>query len=202
MKYILSLVMLCACSTPAEVIKEIPKQIQTKNVLTWEQNQPERAEWTSKLIAELAPQIAEFDKATDIMSIRPDWQILNKDQKTLVIAQFFCSMAFFESGWRQDVYSVDVGVTDNHDTWSVGLWQMSVTDQKNHKLPFNYSFADLKNMQPNARLAIAVMVHQIQRRGKILIKKGEPGVYWSTINPGNKHDKSLQIIEQVKAVRF
>jgi hypothetical protein len=137
----------------------------------------------------------------DILKIRPDFNTLNKDQKLKVVAYFWRAVALFESGYNPKCQSVDVGTKNNKDTWSVGLLQMSVVDQTNHKINLNFNFNDLLNPMNNLNLAMRVMDKQIVNRHNILIHKGMPGIYWATICPGGRYDKSATIIKMVQSFK-
>ena len=149
--------------------------------------------------------IETFDEASDIHDIRPDWTNLSDEQKAEVMEAFFKSLVYFESAYNPLSESVDVGNKYDKQTWSVGLLQLSGVDKKNLGLPVGYDYEGLKNPENNIQQGIAIMVNQIKKRGKILIpksEKGNPGVYWATLNPGNKYDKSYKIIEATQAVKF
>lgn len=171
--------------------------------LTWDNTQQAIDEdWTTTLISLIQPNIDIFSQASDIEKFRSNFHTLNDTQKTYVIAQLFASDALYESSWNPSEKDVDVGSQNDHNTWSVGLWQMSVCDQDNYGLPFQFTFDDLCMMKPNAQLAVNVMLAQIQKHGKILIPHGEPGVYWSTLCPMGRYDKSPAIIEDCQNMEF
>jgi hypothetical protein len=74
----------------------------------------------------------------------------------------------------------------------------AVVDQTNYRLSFGYSFADLQDPIKNLHLGVAIMARQIDRHGKLFIPVGESGVYWSTLHPGGKHDKSAAIMAHTR----
>lgn len=161
--------------------------------------------WAEILRRLIFPQINEFNLADDIHNIRPDWASLSDEQKTDVMVEFFKAMVFYESGYNPKSSSVDVGIPGNKDTYSVGLLQLSVVDQSNLGLRFGFNYDDLMIPDKNLTLGVAIMVNQIKKRGKILIAKGEkgnPSLYWATISPGGRYDKSANIIEAAQALKF
>ena len=45
------------------------------------------------------------------------------------------------------------------------------------------------------------MCNQVKKRGKLFIpkwEKGNPGVYFATLNPGNIYDKTDKILKKVR----
>lgn len=146
-----------------------------------------------------------YDKATDITKIHPQWNSLNNEQKKQVLEAFYKYLIYYECGYDPKLNSVDVGVKGNKDTYSVGLMQLSVIDQSNLGIRLGYNFSDLQDPIKNLTLGLKIMENQINKRGKILIPKGEkgnPGVYWATLNPGNKYDKSEAILKEVHKLDF
>jgi hypothetical protein len=143
-----------------------------------------------------------FMSASDFDKIRSDYKILGKAQLATAFTEFISQIAKYESSWKPAAASVDVGSQSNKDTWSVGLMQMSQVDQKNYGLDLGFSYDDLKTAIPNLKLALAVMVKQIKKRGKIFIPTGESGVYWATIHPGGKYDKTKEITDVTQAMKL
>ncbi len=161
--------------------------------------------WTELLKRLVYSNVKTFNLASDIHNIRPDWSNLTDEQKSEVMAAFFKALAYFESGYNPLSESVDVGTPGNKETWSVGLLQLSGVDKSNLGLPIGWDYEGLKNPENNLTQGIAIMVNQIKKRGKILIpksEKGNPGVYFATLNPGNKYDKSALIVAAAQAVKF
>lgn len=154
-------------------------------------------EWSEHVEGLIRTNLASFDKASDITKIRSDWSSLTEDQKVMALGQFMKALAYYESGYDPSCESVDVGTKGNKETWSVGLLQLSGVDKKNLGLEVGYDYEGLKNPFNNLNQGIAIFVNQIAKRGKIIIpksEKGNPGVYFATLNPGNKYDKSEKII--------
>lgn len=159
-------------------------------------------EWTEHLIGLIKDKILILETAKDIEKIRPDFHSLNRDNQIKVFVELIKAMCYFESGYNPKSASVDVGTKANKDTWSVGLLQMSVVDQLNYGLRFGFTYEDLLKPLPNLTLGVAVLVKQVAKRGKIILKRGEPGLYWAVICEGGKYDKSASIIKKVREVKF
>lgn len=183
---------------------EVPAVPGIKAKLSWEKNHPERQEWSLKVFNFFfRPQILEtIAKATDITAIRPDYHSLSSEQKATVLSELISAMSYYESGWNPKSESVDVGTKGDKNTWSVGLMQMSQTDQKNYGFDMGYTYEDLKTPWPNLHLALKILVRQVERRGKIMIPKGEPGLYWAVLHPGGKYDQSAKIVAMVRSIKF
>lgn len=164
-----------------------------------------RNEWKLEVKRLALENIKTFDLASDIHNIRPDWSSLNLEQKSEIIAEFFRALAFYESGYNSKSESVDVGTVGDKQTWSVGLLQLSGVDKKNLGLAVGFDYEGLKDPIKNIQQGVAIMINQIKKRGKMIIpksEKGNPGVYWATLNPGNQYDKSAEIISSAQAVKF
>ncbi len=171
--------------------------------LAWESStHPERKQWSFDLMNMVSENLASLDAAQDIESFCFRYYSLSHAEKVNVWAQIFSVMTYYESSWNPKSYSVDVGSADNPDTWSVGLLQLSVVDQKNYKFSFGYNFADLQDPIKNLRLGVAIMGRQIAKHGLILIPKGHAGLYWAVLHPGGKHDKSAVIQSRVQSLRI
>jgi hypothetical protein len=171
-------------------------------VLDWEAGHPERAAWSVALISDLNAHFSSFAHARDADQFHPRWNSLTRDQQVTVLAEMIVWTSYYECGWNPADYGVDVGNKDDNRTWSVGLLQLSVVDQANYHLPLGYSFADLQNPIKNLNFGVAIMAKQIDRHGKILIPVGESGIYWSTLHPGGKHDKSAEIEAHTRSIVF
>ena len=174
-------------------VVETPKPIDSKG---WQQA------WSDHLRKII--NVEEFSKASDIKRLRADWDELSVNGKLDALVEFFKALAYYESSYNPRCQTVDVGVKDNKSTWSIGLLQLSVIDQSNLNIRMGLDFETLQNPENNLSLGVAIMVNQIKKRGKVFIPKGEtgnPGVYWATLNPGNKYDKSDKIIAAANAIK-
>lgn len=139
--------------------------------------------------------------ASDILTLKPNYKTLSDDDKVKVWCDFFQALSYFESCYDPKSQSVDVGVYSDKNTWSIGLLQLSVIDQSNLGLRFGYDFNDLLDPYNNLKFGIEIMKNQIRKRGKIFIphgEKGNPSLYWATLSPGGKYDKSQKVIEWVQ----
>jgi hypothetical protein len=170
--------------------------------LSWEKNHPERAGWSKALWSEIDTRFDSFNKASDASAFCPKYASLTRNQKINVFAEMVVWTSYYECAWNPFDGSQDVGIANDKDTWSVGLLQMSVIDQESYKMPFGYSYGDLQDPAKNLHLGLAIMARQIDRKGKILIPRGETGVYWSTLHPGGEYDKSDSIKSHTQSLVF
>lgn len=169
--------------------------------LSWNRSdKPERGMWTNVLLELVGDNLDTLMSASDVLMIHPALRSFDKDKQVKVLCEFFVRIAYYESAWDPKSSSVDVGHVGDLDTYSVGLMQMSVVDQANHGLKFGYKYKDLMDGSKNLILAMAIMVEQVRKRGKIFITKGEKGLYWATICPGGKYDKTAKITAEVQAM--
>ena len=155
-------------------------------------------EWSDYTKSLVDAKFSTLDNASDVKQLCKSYNALTKDQKLNMWVELFSAIAKFESSYDPKAEGVDVGTKENKDTWSVGLLQLSVVDQVNLGLPMGLKYEDLKDPKNNLKLGVSIMSNQIQKRKKVLIPKGEKGVvsvYWAVINPGNKNDKSKEILE-------
>lgn len=158
-------------------------------------------EWTSSLTELIENKFDVLKYAKDITTIRPDFHSLNRENQIKVFVELIKAMCYFESGYNPKSSSVDVGTKSNKNTWSVGLLQMSVVDQLNYGLRFGYTFEDLLKPLPNLTLGVAVLVKQVVKRGNIILKRGEPGLYWAVLCEGGKYSKVASIIKRVQELK-
>jgi len=180
--------------TPSPTPTPSPRK---RPALSWEQGHPERAAWSDALYRYLEQYWA-YDDASDVTLIYPKWKSASRETKLQVMAEFWVAVSYYESSWNPKSASVDVGTQGDKGSWSIGLLQMSVNDQPNYGFRFGYSYEDLLTPAPNLHLALAIMQKQIQKRGRIMIPKGQPGLYWAVASPGGKYDKTSQIIARVQ----
>lgn len=187
--------------SPIENVSPIPLPPQPPGKpvvpLSWEKNQPAREAWSVNLYGLVESYLSMLEEAKDIIAIRPDYANLNNSQKITVWCELFSAIAYYECGWDPKASSQDVGTSDKN-TWSVGLLQLSVVDQESYKIPFGYNFVDLQDPYKNLRLGVAIMATIAAKHKKVLIPAGESGVYWATIHPGGKYDKTLAISQMVQ----
>lgn len=199
MKYIIVLLLFIAgCIT----VQNLPTPPTKPIVLDWEEDHPERAAWTTALIADLTTNFKSFDVATDANKFCPKYTQLSAVDKVHVWAEVIVWDSEAESSWNPTEASPDAGTVADKNTWSVGLMQVSVIDQANWKLLYGYTFSDLKDPIKNLHLAIGIMGASIVKHGHLLIPVGDTGTYWSTLHPGGKYDKSASIEAHTKALSF
>ena len=165
--------------------------------LSWDSKE-ERKAWSDKWIELINIDLASYEKAGDIKRICPKFFSLNKAEKAKAIGEFWVATAFYESGFNPNSQSVDVGTKDNKDSWSVGLYQLSVRDSANKKGP-NYSFNELLKPFPNIHLAHIIMKRQIENCGKLILPNSSKCRYWAVILDGNKYSKVDQILLRTKS---
>lgn len=171
--------------------------------LAWQSaSNPERTQWSLALFQFIALHIQELDQAKDIDTFCFEYSTLTRDQKINLWGALFAATSYFESNWNPSANAVDVGVSSDINTWSVGLLQMSVVDQINHRLNFAFNFSDLQNPIKNLQLGVTIMVRQVIKYGIVLIPVGSKGLYWSTLHPGGKHDRTTSIAKMTKKLSF
>lgn len=161
--------------------------------LAWD-TKPERKEWTKVLMNEVESKWANLSKATDMKTVCAKYDSLSTPQKKKAFGEFWVAVSTYESSWNPKSASVDVGTQSNKDTWSVGLYQMSVVDQKNYGFKFGYDYAALQTAGPNIKLAMAILEKQIIKQSKVFVTSG---VYWAVIKPGGKYEKIASIKRDV-----
>jgi hypothetical protein len=182
--------------------------------LSWEHTNkphPERAAWSLKLSQQIDKHFAKFDSARDINYFCPKYSSLDKLHKTKAIGDIFVGLAYYESGFNPLSNDPDVAkinhpnnYEDYPEEWSVGLFQMSVVDQKAYNLKLGYIFDpkqdpkkvklppnELRQPLPNIVLATEVMVKMLDKHDGVIRVSKNP--YWATLKPGGKYDKSENI---------
>lgn len=161
-------------------------------------------EWT-KYIRNFFYFLPDVLEASDFNQLHRNFNILTREEKADLLAAFIKELCLYESGFNPLSESVDVGKASDKNTWSVGLMQVSASDQENLGINLGYTYEDLKNPIKNLHLGLTILVNQIKKRGKIFIPKGEkgnPGVYWAVIHPGGKYDKTNLILAKTRAMQL
>jgi len=192
------LLSLTAC-TRAEMQPEFPvAQLKPTAKLSWEINHPERAFWSDALMNQITLNFDSFAKAKDSKFFMPNFESLSRNEKIRIWAEIMVWLAYYESSWNPLSYSIDVGSPKDKDTWSVGLYQLSVVDGPIKKL--GYSFKDLQDPIKNITGGVAIFVRQFNKYGVWLIFGGpSQGLYFATLHPGGKYDKSEAIKQRVQS---
>lgn len=200
-------------SVPSKEIVEMKPQISpiiTPQVpqlikLSWESPKfMDRVNWSKELLNSINDNFSSLDKARDIKRFCPTYSKLDKQHKMQAWAELFVSLSEFESSWNPSDSEVDVGEVGNKNSYSVGLFQISQTDIKNYNIKnLNYTYEDLLRPEPNIKLALALMAHQIDKHGLIIVEDRN-FVYWITLFESwtNWNDKTDQIISHVKHLDF
>lgn len=150
--------------------------------LSWEANHPERISWSSILYREILEKFLSLDKVKDMNKYCPKYSLLTKEQRVNVWGEFFVALAYYESAWKPTESSVDVGEDDDTETYSDGLFQVSGADWESYglqKVLPHYRHKDLLTVEPNIKLAMALMARQIERQ-KLICVSNE--VYWATLS--------------------
>lgn len=182
--------------TPPPV--EVPKEEVNAPKLSWERY-PENRPWSEHLFKAVQAYMPVFETAKDLNRIHPEWKILSDYARVHVICELISSMAYFESGWNERSAGVDVGVASNRDTWSVGLLQVSVVDQKNMGIPLKYTYAQLLTAIPNLNLTLEILARQIRKTGLFILPNSSPQRYWAVLLDGNKYSKVREILSKVQS---
>lgn len=157
--------------------------------------------WDEEIKNILNEKIDVLETASDVKELDQYFLALPHEQKVELFAKLFKWLAYYESSWDPNSQDVDVGEAEDRNTWSIGLLQLSVVDQQNLGIHLDYDFHDLLLPVPNLKLGVEIMCNQVKKRGKLFIpkwEKGNPGVYWATLNPGNIYDKTDKILQKVR----
>lgn len=170
---------------------EAEKRLSTANLpLSWESTtepHPERKAWSQTLKKQIIKHLPVFRRSDDITFFCPNFSSLDERQMIKALGDLFVGIARYESSFDPTIYSVDAGEAGDKNTWSVGLFQMSVVDQRNWGLATHFTFEELQNPLPNIILATDVMAEMLLTH-KAFRVSDKP--YWSTLQPGGKNDKS------------
>lgn len=191
MMTIISIVIaLRACKTEKVESKPDP-------TLTWEAQEDKR-NWSLFLKTLIEAHFETFDTAKDATRFCSNYATLSKDEKVKLWAEVFVWTSFYESGWNPKAQSVDVGSRADKNTWSIGLMQLSVVDQKSFGLISDFTFDQLLEPVPNLNLAMQIMVRQIKKTGKVILDNSDKMRYWAVLLDGNKYSKVDKITGHVK----
>lgn len=183
---------------PIPALKAVTKG-QPIAALPWEKGHAERLYWSKACYTFVLEQLQYLDQAQDLDVFTSKYGSLAVEQRATLWACIFACIAYFECSWDPTQSSVDVGTEGDQNTYSVGLLQLSVIDQESYKIKLGYNFEDLKDPVKNLNLGIKIMSLQIQHFKKIIIRPGEPGLYWSSLHPGGDEDHTQEIIAMTKA---
>lgn len=167
--------------------------------LYWENTtepHPERAPWTDALIRNIDENFDLFASASDITRICPKFHSITDKQKTWAIGEFWVALSYYESGFKPAQESQDVGTKTNKDTWSVGLYQMSVVDVSSRNLKVSYQM--LKDPIHNINVSMEQLKIQITKTNLFILPNSSKYKYWAIILDGNKYQKIQHVLNRVK----
>lgn len=190
---ILFLLCLTACKT--EIVQEAV--FSTPDKLSWETN-AERKVWSEFLYTYFDEDFELFDKAKDNTRFCPNYSTFTKKQKYKMFGEIIAWTSFFESSWNPKSMAVDVGTPKDRNTWSIGLMQISVTDQKGFGIQSNYTFDQLLTAVPNLDLGVKIIKRQLRSRGKFILDNSDKMRYFAVLLDNNKYSKVPQITANVR----
>jgi hypothetical protein len=194
----------CTSLTPTPPPKDAPPPpVMEGPALPWKQ-----PTWDPVLYAEIEKHFPQLDKAaTDMQRFCPKYKSLDHQGRVVAFAHFFVALSFRESSYNPRESAVDVGEPGKRDTFSVGLFSMSATDQKNYGLPMGYTYEDLLMYGPNIKLALAVSAKLVGNSGIIAAgcnnaNARSMAAYFSTLRTNDcgdpKYHKLAEIVAQAK----
>lgn len=154
-----------------------------------------KAEWSDEIINHFHKNFDVYNSSTDFVEVCPKFKTLSTDQKLKALGEFWVATANHESAYNPSSNAVDVGSQSNKDTWSVGLYQMSVTDSANI---YGYKFADLQDGLKNIKVAQEQLRRQVSKSGLFMLANTSPSRYWAVILKGNKYSQIPAIISQTR----
>ena len=157
-------------------------------------------EWSVYLDSLIIKDLPTLLSAKDLDLMHPNFVKLDVESQVKLFVELFKQMVKYESNYNPTSASVDVGNKSERDTWSIGLLQLSVVDQKSFNIDLGYSYDDLLTPIKNLDLGFKIMIRQIRKYKKIFINKGESGVYWAVIYVGGKYDKSSLILQHLNSL--
>jgi len=181
--------------------------------LSWEEQHPERSEWTAATLAAVQKHYKDLDSVSDMEQFCPNYHKLDRDQRVNVWGELFSLLAFYESGWNPhaDYTEITLGIdrVTGQRVVSSGLLQLSYGDKLWAKwCPFDWegdltikSFAtSIHNPKNNLQCGIGIMARQIRKTGKITLDKG---VYWAALRSGSERAKVGSIATKLQgALKF
>lgn len=191
------------CTTPQPMGENIWKAVPATDriPLYWENTtepHPERKPWSDALIGYIDDDFEVYDKATDTAKWCPKYKTLSYRDKLKAWGELYVALAYYESSFNPRSASVDVGKQTVKDTWSAGLFQVSVVDQPWAGGGTKYSYNELLTPLPNIHLATILMRRQMKNTGLVFLRNSSKFRYWAVALQGNRYSKIPQIIERVK----
>ena len=183
------------CQTAPPLIDK--PEAQARVALSWE-TKPERIAWSDSLMSRMDTDWALFDSAKDIGKFCPKYGSLPKQSRMKAWGEIWVGLAYYESSWNPKSASVDVGDPKKQDTYSIGLYQVSVVDQPWAGGGTKYSYDELLTPLANIHLATVLMRRQLKNTQTIVLDNSSKLRYWAILLSGNRYQKINEIITRVK----
>lgn len=188
---------LAGCTNlPVTTQPSVEPQVSSIN-LSWDS--PARAGWSEALLGYVNEEFAIFDSATDTTRFCPKYKSLDKAGRLKAWGEVLVALAKYESSWNPKSASVDVGKKDQRNTWSIGLYQVSVVDQSWAGGGLEYTYEQLLTPKPNMHLMKQLVVRWLKKEPKFFLPNSSKNRYFAVGLEGNKYSKIPQIIAYVKA---
>lgn len=144
--------------------------------------------WDAKLDGLVTVNLPAFMPAKeDMKRFCPNFDTLDQDGQVHAIGTMLVALAKSESDWNPMSSSVDVGNKGDEDTYSVGLFSMSVVDQQYDNFNMGFTYKDLLDGVNNIQLAVYEAAYRVQEKGGVITSgcdnKSARGMatYWSTM---------------------
>lgn len=168
--------------------------------LSWEDGHPERKDWSAALAHGIRKTLSLYNHSLDVATLFPKWGILSDAERVKLLGEFWVALAERESDFDPTSKSVDVGDQSNRDSWSIGLFQLSVRDSANKASEGGpgFTFDQLLTAEANILLATRTMGRQLEKTGLIVLPATHKMKYWAPILEGGKYNKLPQILARVK----
>ena len=170
---------------------------QPRVALSWE-TKPERKEWSDSLISRMNADWELYDSAKDIGTFCPKYGALPKATRQKAWGEIWVGLAYHESSWNPKSASVDVGDPKKRDTYSIGLYQVSVVDQPWAGGGTKYTYDELLTPLPNIHLATVLMKRQLKNTATIALDNSSKFRYWAVALLRNKFSKVNEIAARVQ----
>lgn len=173
---------------PAPVVVTKPSEPVRRFPLPFESKVQGSVKWSEHLRSLFrASKIPDLE-FSDQDGVYPGYSKLSREARVEFWAHLFGITIKYECDYNPRSSSVDVGQKGDLDTYSVGLLQMSVVDQKNYRLDLGYDYEDLMDPFKNMILAVRIAEMLLVQDHKIMGRMGErwKGLsrYWGTMRDG------------------